>query len=65
MQLHVGQLLIEAGWGDITLAFSKLAEVFKYNSIHLNFTFQRLSNSNNNDSFLIDGLWKVKVRYVL
>ena len=45
MQLHVGQLFIEAGWGDITLAFSKLAEVFKYNSIHLNFTFQRLSIS--------------------
>ena len=31
------------------------------------FTFQKLSNSNNNESFLLlfDGLWKVKAKYIV
>ena len=42
------------------LTFWNLTEAFKNNTLYLTFSFQRPSNSNNNDSLLLDILWKVK-----
>ena len=49
------------GWMERSfLAFCNLTEAFKNNTLYLTFTFQRPSNSNNNNSLLLDVFWKVK-----
>lgn len=59
-------LPIHTGWRDATMAFWNLAEAFKHSTVYLAFTFQKLSNSNHNNSLLLlpYGLWKVKVKYI-
>ena len=38
---------------------------FPSDTMYLDFTFQRSSNSNNNESLLLHGLWNVNAKYIV
>lgn len=53
MSLQIRQLLIKPEWLDSFFTFRILVGASKHNASYFVFTFQGLSNSNNNKSLLL------------